>query len=61
MLGTMQRIIILAVLLALYVNTKPANKSFQNSTGTDRYTLTEQSDFDANCRSLVLSIALKCM
>ena len=36
--GTMQETIIL-----VFVNTEPANKTFQNFVGTDRYTLIEQS------------------
>ena len=38
--GMMQEPIILAV---SPVNTEPANKTFQNSIGTDRYSLIEQS------------------
>ena len=41
--GTMQETIIPPVLPAFFVNTEPANKGFQNSVGTDRYTLIEQS------------------
>ena len=39
----MKGIIILAVFPALFVNTKRATKTFQNSVATDLYTLTEQS------------------
>ena len=51
--GTMQETIIPAVLPAVFVNTEPANKTFQNSVETDRYTLIEQSgDYTviANCK-----------
>ena len=37
-----------AALLAFFVNTEPANKTFQNSIGTDRYTLIEQSSDHSN-------------
>ena len=40
----LQGIIILTVLAEFFVNTEPANKTFQNSVGTDQYTLIEQSD-----------------
>ena len=42
--GTMQEIIILAVLPAFFVNTEPADKTPQNSVETDRYILIEWSD-----------------
>ena len=41
--STMQETIILAVLLAYFVNTESANKTFEISVGTGRYTLIEQS------------------
>ena len=41
--GTTQETIIPAVLPAFFVNTEPTNKTFQNSFGTDRYTLIERS------------------
>ena len=48
--GTMQGIIILAVLPAFFANIEPENKTFKTLWGTDRYTLIEQSDVFTNCK-----------
>ena len=58
-LGTIQGIIILPVLLKNFVNTKPANKAFQNFTEIDQYTLIEQS-VNANWQ-VALKFTPKCM
>ena len=57
----MQGSVNLAVLLAFFVNTKPANKAFQNFTKTDWCTLIEQSGNYTNWQVALKFITLYCL